>query len=36
MIISGSIFALFMFGSVAAQDYKVSVDNAKNSKTQPG
>jgi lia operon protein LiaG len=32
MILSGSIFALLMVGSIAAQDYKVSVDNAKNSK----
>jgi lia operon protein LiaG len=32
IILSGSIFALLMAGSVAAQDYTVSVDNAKNTK----
>jgi hypothetical protein len=32
MILSGSIFALLMVGSISAQEYKVSVDNAKNTK----
>ena len=32
IILSASIFALLMAGSIKAQDYKVSIDNAKNSK----
>jgi DUF4097 and DUF4098 domain-containing protein YvlB len=32
IILSGSIFALIMAGSLKAQEYKISVDNSKNSK----
>jgi lia operon protein LiaG len=32
IILSASIFALLMAGSISAQQYKVNVDNAKNSK----
>lgn len=32
MILSGSIFALLMAGSITAQEYKVNVENAKGSK----